>query len=334
MCFIKRREESEKMKIIKNRRRESVLFLSLITVLLSVMTIPVTAYDIDGNLKLDWGVDPEHGDWVPDTGAITSYILEDYPGPGQTYPRDEVCDIEALYIDNDANNIYVAIITSMPPGGFAYPAYPLGWHTTELIIPGDLAIDVCDPAGSPFNAAGYEYGIKLTSVIAPVSAGGDNPVNAVQGAVFHYPNWGGAINQQSVRHNTPAAWFSSILEGSGSPIYTLGTDEFKYSIISGYTDQETFPEWPVSPSPQQRYNYAIEMKIPKSVFELDGGSGICDNNINVMTAVSCLNDEIHKDRNIPPTEIPEFSTIALPACTIIALFYFYRRKRQNKNNND
>ncbi|MHB8101722.1 MAG: PEF-CTERM sorting domain-containing protein [Methanosarcina sp.] len=63
------------------------------------------------------------------------------PAGGEPY------DIEALYFDDDAQNMYIAIVTSLPTNGHTDN---YGRHTD----PGDIAIDLN-------NNGGYEYGIKI-----------------------------------------------------------------------------------------------------------------------------------------------------------------------------
>lgn len=62
----------------------------------------------------------------------------------------------------------------------------------------------------------------------------------------------------------------------------------------------------------------IEIKVPKSAIGMTG-SGTA----NLVSLVSCTNDvaEIIKFQY----EIPEFTTIAIPAVLIIGMLYFFRR---------
>ena len=58
----------------------------------------------------------------------------------------EYYDIEAMYFDDDAQNVYIAIVTSMPKGGI------------NGVEAGDIAIDFDQK--ETFSEYGYEYGIK------------------------------------------------------------------------------------------------------------------------------------------------------------------------------
>ena len=100
------------------------------------------AYTANGDLS-DWGVNPGTSDWVPNPGVF--YTEEDLVGPGgQVYPGwgGQTFDAEALYLDWDDTNLYLALVTGFPNTG-------VGSYSA-----GDIAID--------FGANGtYEYGIEI-----------------------------------------------------------------------------------------------------------------------------------------------------------------------------
>lgn len=118
-----------------------------------VLSATAQAYTIDGDLS-DWGVTP-FTDWTPDPTA--SWMTRDGTGRG-----GEGYDLEALYVDDDADALYVAIVSSFPETGRPFRG--------ETIVAGDLAIDV-DLA----NGVDWEYGV--------VGAGPD------QGQVYYLPTW-------------------------------------------------------------------------------------------------------------------------------------------------
>ena len=80
----------------------------------------------------------------------TPYV---HPSGGEPY------DIEALYFDDDAQNIYIAIVTSIAPGPNS--------------ILGDIALNVDD--NSKTGELGYEYGVKTSGT---------------RGLIIHNPDWG------------------------------------------------------------------------------------------------------------------------------------------------
>ena len=128
-----------------------------------------TAYVIDANLA-DWGVQQPGAasDWNPNS-QTKAYIVEDQTGGlntrltpgygGQAY------DVEAMYLNYDAQYLYIAMITGhnplTPDGGGSYG-------------PGDFAID--------FGRNGsYEFGIE--------TLGGAK----VQGGVYAVTQWGAGL---------------------------------------------------------------------------------------------------------------------------------------------
>jgi hypothetical protein len=139
-------------------------------------------YTIDGDLS-DWGVDlsqdwSQNSTWLPNSGV--SFVVEDNRDPrhgvlpygvhirgkGSSYfPYEEPkikhengnwvtepyggehYDMEALYFDEDASCIYVALITSEEQDG------------QGDLRPGDLALDLDRDLST--GEYGYEYGVKL-----------------------------------------------------------------------------------------------------------------------------------------------------------------------------
>jgi hypothetical protein len=128
------------------------------------------AYLIDGAVN-DWGVDlnaqgaaargylDAH---TPTGGLDIDFATEDNADAsrsslwhggwlvGPEYSVGNMCDAEALYLDNDVTNLYLAVIEGLPINGSAVPA---GW-SPSYIRPGDIAISV---DGNTL----YEYGLDL-----------------------------------------------------------------------------------------------------------------------------------------------------------------------------
>lgn len=177
-----------------------VTTLSLAAVLFAVMMPTAVAYRIDGNPS-DWGIDILNGDWslnetwVPNEGI--EFIVEDNRDPrwggttgvhikgvGSNYTRyyedkvwssyfknwvvepygGEKWDLEAKYLDEDDEYIYVLLVTSLAPGA------------TGDLAPGDLALDL--DANASTGEFGYEYGVKL----------GTN-TGLSQGDIYYLPDW-------------------------------------------------------------------------------------------------------------------------------------------------
>ena len=113
---------------------------------------------------MDW-----YGNWNFNNWKTTT-IWGEEPSGGEWY------DVEAMYLDNDENNIYVAIVTSCPfyydwsneiPGapsgvGIYEPRYS-GLSVNPWIIPGDICINL---SKNPRNERGsswtsYDFGIDI-----------------------------------------------------------------------------------------------------------------------------------------------------------------------------
>jgi hypothetical protein len=139
-------------------------------------------YTVDGSIA-DWGVDlsqdwSQNSTWLPNAGI--TFIAEDNRDPvhgelpfgvhirgigswyvpyeePQILHRDgyyvtepyggEKYDMEAMYVDQDASCIYVAIVTSELPTG------------EGDLMPGDLALNTDNDLST--GEYGYEYGVKL-----------------------------------------------------------------------------------------------------------------------------------------------------------------------------
>jgi len=114
------------------------LLLAMILVL--ILSLSGTA---GASLLSDWfGVDLSTSggvfdhDWTPTT-ATADYTIDDNWSAyhGRPAHGGEMFDVEAMYFDNDANNAYIAVVTSFNvPGGATF----LGEH----IAAGDLAMDM------------------------------------------------------------------------------------------------------------------------------------------------------------------------------------------------
>lgn len=138
---------------------------SISLIALFAATLSAHAYVIDGMVD-DWAVNLSaavnryylNSD-LPSGGLDIDYVTEDnadstnkvwYVGP--QYSLGNICDAEAMYFDNDATNIYIAIIQGLPINGAALPA---GW-SPSYIRPGDIALNLD-------GNSTYEYGLDILS---------------------------------------------------------------------------------------------------------------------------------------------------------------------------
>lgn len=219
------------------RKAKLITTLSLTAVLLTMMTVPAMAYDIDGDLS-DWDVYPPD-DWVAASPAQSAY---DNWGGGQTStgsnhnPGVEQCDIEAMYVDEDVNGpyIYLGIITSMPPEGYEYSR----WWRTYNLVSGDLALN--------FNNDNFfEYGVKLTT--------DSRTVSGEIGDVFWVTEW----DYLDWQVGQGVVEFTNIVAGSKT-----GEADVVYKLYDDW-------KWDNGAD-----NYVIEMKIPKAALGISGSGEV------------------------------------------------------------
>jgi len=103
---------------------------------------------------VDYVVNDWHGLWALDgtSGEVSA------PDAGQVPTGFEPYDVEALYLDDDAQNLYVVVVTSfdMPPGkGTDGPG-----HGNDVVVSGDLALDL--GLNEPFlDGFSYDFGVDL-----------------------------------------------------------------------------------------------------------------------------------------------------------------------------
>ncbi len=179
---------------------------------LLLMAMPAAAYTIDGYID-DWGVNPtndpansdrlDDGSLIPTIGGI-SYAIENDDAYWATPPITdsnnftglEWCDIEAMYVDDDSEYIYVLLITSMPKNG-------MNWGS-DHIQPGDLAFD--------FNGDDiFEYGVKI---VQNDEEGGFGLV----GAIYSEPTW--AVLDPGTNRTEIVSIVGGTYIGSATIIYT------------------------------------------------------------------------------------------------------------------
>ena len=160
----------------------TTLALTVMLLVTMASTAAALKYTIDGDPS-DWGIDILTGDWsvnetwVPNDGV--EFIVEDNRDPrwggttgvhikgvGSSYERyfedkvmhrdgylvaepygGEKWDLEAKYVDEDDEYIYILIVTSLAP------------DATGDLAPGDLALNL--DADDTTGEFGYEYGVKL-----------------------------------------------------------------------------------------------------------------------------------------------------------------------------
>lgn len=112
-----------------------LLRIPLLFCLLAVSGVPAFAYTLDGNLS-DWGVTP-FSDWVPQNSNI-DYVEYNNRTPSGAVAGGEFYDIEALYLDDDADYIYFALVSS---------------YNQQYALAGDLGLSLDSQPGSEYGLA-------------------------------------------------------------------------------------------------------------------------------------------------------------------------------------
>ena len=128
-------------------------------------------------------------------GGVSAYVAEPY--------QDEMYDLEAKYLDQDDNYIYVAIVTSVPPDAEGVGA------------PGDLALDL--DGNKSTGKWGYEYGVKLGT-----------KTGLTQWEIGYLPDW---EPNYVIKDNSPGV-FKGYLWGGGK------TGEARGAYVQGPTCTE------------------------------------------------------------------------------------------------
>lgn len=169
------------------------------------------------------------------TGKKNSYTFYDEPagtlrstGTDVNLPwGGEGYDLEGMYMLQDAQNIYIAVVTSMPQGGLFGPTS--GHDET----PSDLAMHFTN-AGGKYN---YEYGVKIGSQ--------KSPGNYLPGDIVYLPDW---QSYGYILPLKPDVMKSPAMPGGG----VVGSAQI------AYTDA-----W-INHMDKGKINYVIEMAIPKA----------------------------------------------------------------------
>lgn len=208
----------------------------------------------------------------------------------------EPYDVEAIYLKQDNQNIYLAAITSMPQDGLN------GTSSGQDETPSDLAMHFTNVPEAKFN---FEYGVKLGSQKLP---GNYNP-----GDIVYLPDW---QSHGYILPATPDVMKSPALPGGS----VVGTAPIAYTgSWINHVDHG---------SPQ----YVIELQIPKATVGLASVQTIAPNNglarsqnvglSNFLITQNCENDSIF---------VPEFPTIAVSAGAILGLIFVIYSLREKSH---
>jgi hypothetical protein len=131
--------------------KRPIIIFAVLAVTFGLSAASWAAYTIDGDLTTDWGVTP-FTDWVPDSATADYWETNDWnPTEYLADGYDEDYDFEALYFDDDLDNLYFAVVTS----------YPMG----TIALGGDLGIDLNNDYAVTTHGvvSGLEYAVRVSS---------------------------------------------------------------------------------------------------------------------------------------------------------------------------
>jgi hypothetical protein len=234
---------------------------------LIALSTPGHAYTIDGNWN-DWVTLSGQGsdsDWIPIDSSV-KYTIEDqdtsYLNPG--YGGQDY-DAEAIYVNRDSTDIYVAVITGRDPNAS-------GWRW------GDIALDFG-------NDGVFEYGLVTLGDSGQHSSSGIGD----SGNFYQVNDWNVGI-WDAPRQNNPSPTTAYALQHPTSILAgnLLGAGEFAYSAING----------PVGSLGGD--HFFMEARIPLALIN----PALLNQAFTAHWTMGCANDWIQVDP-VPPGNVPE-----------------------------
>jgi len=275
---------------------------------------------------VDFYVEDWYGKWYP-TGW--SHETLRYDAPENFDPNDpntyangypsggEPYDVEALYFDNDADNLYLAIVTSFdPPPGHIENGRG---YNNLLIFTGDIAMDfgIQSPYADGFR---YDFGINLNheqrQADGSAKPGGStigSDVYRTSNSDWYVPKQAGVVNSKKLTNFDPVY----------SGLTSLGDATVSYRDMGLY---------------ENNYDtYVIEATIPRSFFESYLPKGFYDGMpIRVQWGGSCKNDmgevsaTLDATFNNPPPVTPELPPGLLLLLTSLPVALTRLRRKAKK----
>lgn len=253
-----------------------------------------SAYTVDGNFA-EWGLKRtgQVSDWTP-SASVKQFVVEDQTGgagaflsPGYGGQR---YDAEAVYLDWDANWLYVLIVTGLPPDN---PQNPAG----NSYGAGDIAIDF-----GRNNT--WDYGMVVKNYA------GLTPGTVYAATAWNYGLWSGP--GQLANASRPATNVVAVKSGTA-----VGTGQLAYSAV-GINNVGQYTS---------DLHYVIEAALPLSSFGSNWGANGPLIPFDLQWTMYCANDIITVDP-LPAGRVPEpAAPLALAAAAAV---FSLRRARARR----
>ncbi|MFO7947971.1 MAG: PEP-CTERM sorting domain-containing protein [Armatimonadota bacterium] len=327
----------------------SILRVALIGMLCFVLVGSASAYLLDEHFGVSLQLDPDNSatdtyrdvETIPMLGSsyaptkntdTVDYIVDDWFGSwsdtdveqrsdlgatGLEPSGGEPYDVEALYFDDDYDNLYFCVITSFDPAP-GYTETRSGFN--NLVVSGDLAIDL--GLNTPYDDGfSYDYGVNLNHENRQTSGDATSGGTTVGTDFYRTANsdWYTGSPTLAVEGQGELTNFDPDYSGgfSGSFLDDVTTDYYAYDFG---TDQETLYS-----------TYIIEVTVPKSILpELHTGD-----TVGMSWVEGCRNDATGTNGIIrfddpPDIDTPEPGTLVLTTLGLAAIGVLRRRRKDDE----
>ncbi|MGM0491742.1 MAG: PEP-CTERM sorting domain-containing protein [Armatimonadota bacterium] len=267
-------------------------------------------------------------DWTPTGSPTANWSVHDYRGEWSATSieqNDEITggepyDVEAAYMDDDLENLYVSIVTSFPSpepdGGY----FDERLRDGVLVHAGDLALDFgingAISASDPFS---YDWGVNINNEerTGPGSADiGDPPT--LGGDVYKTANSHWYVSNEADAATTSRSEMTNF-DPDFSSSESRGTAEVYYYLVDFGLDPLGDPKLENGAE-----TWVLEATIPFSALPPTLGPG---DRVSAQWVMGCRNDAGAENNvlRVDHTVTPEPGTLALCALGIAALVGVRRR---------
>jgi hypothetical protein len=257
----------------------------------------------------------KNADYQNPTTFIESMLGSYYsPAGGEPF------DIEALYFDNDASNVYIAVVTSMGINGYDLQDnnlhdYEYGASTNDNghIEPGDIAIDLD-------NNNVYEYGV-ITHADE-----GETDANSRTGHLILNPSWSQSnlgLSQNPGNDADFVSGKSTDKNGISMRYDSLPTISETVKYNNAYRTTFSGNDLPPEKLTRTVTKNLIEISIPRE--KLGSPSDTTLGNIHLT--IGCGNDVIEL-KKVKFDSVPEFPSMVLPVAAILGIIFVLDRRNK------